>query len=186
MGKRWEKFKEIVDGAVKGMTMAAGVPAQDEPEQLEPMRSWKMEMLNERQREDLEEVVNLPGYEVLRDLYECALEGFITNLVETSPEDKKKVRELHRLVHAAYLFNKSVERQVAVYIKMAEAENEELRAIKAALAQPTGDPLQNIRVLNRVLNPIHQDDNPPPSEKARLRATKSILPTPMDEMLSGE
>ena len=186
MGRRWEKFKEIVDGAVQGMTMAAGIPAEDEPEQLEPMRSWKMEMLNDRQRQDLEEVVNLPGYEVLRDLYECALEGFITNLVETSPEDWEKVRERHRLVHAAYLFNKSVEKQVAVYMKMAEAENEELRVMKTALAQPVGDPLQNIKVLNKVLNPIHQEEAPPPSEKTRLRATKSILPTPMDEMLSGE
>lgn len=145
------------------------------------MRAYRQEPLSDYQRKDLLEIVNLPGYEVLLDLHESTLEGFITFLVETPPEDSIKVLAMHKICHAGYLFNRSVQQQVEAYKRIEEAEEQEAKEIKAALAARSGDPLEDEATLNKVLNPIFVTEPRPPKAKFVRRVPES----PLDTMLKG-
>ena len=145
------------------------------------MRAYRQEVLSDYQRKDLLEIVNLPGYEVLLDLHESTLEGFITFMVETPPEEEQKVLAMHKICHAGYLFNRSVQQQVEVYKRIEDAENKEARELKAMLEARTGDPLADENTFNKVLNPIYTPE-PPPERPKVIRKTAE---TPLDTMLKS-
>ena len=181
MGRLWEKFQDKVSDFITGSNTPEPAPSQPEPPP-PPMRAYRQEELSDYQRKDLMEIVNLPGYEVLLDLHESTLEGFITYLVETAPEgNDKRVLDLHKLFHAGYLFNRSVQKQVEAYRRIEEAEEQEAKEIKAALAARSGDPLEDEATLNKVLNPIFVPDPRPPKAKFVRRVPESLL----DTMLKG-
>ena len=181
MGKRWQDFQDKVSDFIAGPAQVEPAPQQPEtPPQ--PMRAYRQEELSDYQRKDLMEIVNLPGYEVLLDLHESTLEGFITYLVETPPEgNDKRILDLHKLVHAGYLFNRSVQKQVEAYKRIEEAEEQEAKEIKAALAARSGDPLEDTNTLNKVLNPIYVPEPQPPKAKFVRRVPE----TPLDAMLKA-
>jgi hypothetical protein len=177
MGKLWDRFKD----KLAEMAENQNVTVEMVPAQQKPMRSWRNELLSDEQRRDLEEVVNLPGYEVLQDLGENVLEGFITYLVQLDPSETQKVLAAHKLVHAGYLFQKSVQTQVSAYMELAKAENEEAAELKAALLPPSGNPLDNQDRLAKLLNPIHV-----PTQEVSKELTakqKRIIERPLDTML---
>jgi hypothetical protein len=178
MGRLWAKFQEKISGLASEKTPEpVKLPAPPAP----PMRAYRHEILNEEQRRDLMEIVNLPGYEVLLDLHESTLEGFITHLVETAPWETEKVLALHKLVHSGYLFNRSVQQQVSVYKQLDEAENAEAREMQAALVRQTSDPLSDGTTLNKVLNPLYVPEPPPP--KPVVVHPKQV--SPLDTMLKS-
>ena len=147
MGRLWERFKNKCEELVATPAPLTIIEAPDlpsPPEPAAPMRAYREEALSDNQRRDLLAVVNEPGYEVLLDLHESTLEGFITYLVETPVEDEKKVLALHKLCHGGYLFNRSVMKQVEAYKQIEYAENAEALAIKAALKTRSGDPLSDL------------------------------------------
>ena len=174
MGRLWNSFKEKLSG------MTEEVKPVVAPLQITPMRSWKNELLSDEQRRDLEEVVNLPGYEVLQDLAENVLEGFVTFLVQLSPEDPSKVLKAHEMVHAGYLYNKSIQTQVAAYMALAKAELDEAKEIKAALLPLEGDPLENSDRMAKLLNPLHVPQLPSQELTAKQRR---VVERPLDTML---
>ena len=181
MGRLWEKFQDKVSDFIAGSTQPEPAPSQPEPPP-PPMRAYRQEGLSEYQRKDLMEVVNLPGYEVLLDLHESTLEGFITYLVETPPEgNDKRVLDLHKLVHAGYLFNRSVQKQVEAYRRIEEDGEQEAKEIRAALAARSGDPLEDTNTLNKVLNPIYAPEPQPTKVKVVRRTSES----PLDMMLKS-
>jgi hypothetical protein len=177
MGRLWESFKEKCEELISPQKPAEPTPA---PEAVRiPMRAYRQEALSDYQRKDLLEIVNLPGYEVLLDLHESTLEGFITFLVETPPEEEKKVLAMHKVCHAGYLFNRSVQQQVEVYKRIEDAENKEAKELKAMLEKRTGDPLADEDTLNKVLNPIYVSETQPDRPKFK----RKVAETPLDTML---
>ena len=153
------------------------VPKVPEP----PMRSWRQELLNKSQMQDLEDTVNSPGYEVLQDLWESTLEGFVTFLVELDTADDKKILDAHKIVHGLHLGIKSINAQVNGYAQLLQAEREESAALTKALNPEYGsDPLENTDILGKLLNPIHQSAQ---KETLPLRAHKTAVETPLDKML---
>jgi len=174
MGRLWDKFAEKVQETFSKKPEVTTPLLEPEPQP--PMRTWRQELLSDEQRHDLEEVVNLPGYEVLQDLWESAHEGFITYLMQISPEDEKKVLAWHKAIHMADLYRKSVEAQVNAYMRLSEAERQEAADLKRALLGPS--PVENTETLNRLLDPMFV---PAPAETPRR--PKKIVTTPMDTML---
>jgi hypothetical protein len=180
MGKLWDRFhdwaKSLID--VPPMTMdKSPVPELK-------MRTWRNEMLSDHQRYDLIATVNSPGWNVVEDLMESTMEGFITHLVELPPEEEKKVLKYHSLVHSAYLFRKSLEAQIAVYEQLDAADQAEALEIKEqlrAINSPTEDPIENIEALNRLRDPLYAKQ--PPSEEKPTVILPDVKTTPMDEML---
>ena len=179
MGKLWDRFQDRLSEFVEGPPTPIVAPAVDPPV-VEKFRSWRDEPISEYQRRDLLSIVDEPGYEVLMDLHESTLEGFITYLVETPVEDEKKVLALHKLCHAGYLYNRSVMQQVAAYKQIADTENAEAMAIKAAMRTRSGDPLEDFDTLRRVLDPIHVTEPPLPKQR-QSKNTES----PMETMLQS-
>ena len=178
MGRLWESFKDKCEELVS--TPAPIVTPEVVLTPPAPMRAYRDEALSDNQRHDLLAIVNEPGYEVLLDLHESTLEGFITYLVETPVEDEKKVLALHKLCHAGYLFNRSVMKQVEAYKTIEYAENSEALAIKAAMKPQSGDPLLDLDILKKVLDPTYS--TPPTELKPKpSRNTDS----PLDTMLNS-
>jgi uncharacterized protein (UPF0297 family) len=174
MGKLWDQFKEKCE-ALTGATPVV------EEKKFTPARTWKNELLSNQQREDLEETVNTPGYEVLQDLGENTLEGFLTYLMQLDPADEKAVLAAHNIVHAGYLYQRSVQSQVQAYMQLNRAEREEAAELKRLLSPiPEGDnPLENYDRLAKVLDPIHVPQANPVTEKPAKQTQK----TPLDVML---
>ena len=149
------------------------------PEQ--PMRAWRNELLSRPQMQDLEETVNTPGYEVIKDLWANTMEGFITYMIELPPSKSDDILAYHKVVHGLYLGIKSVNAQVSGYVQLLQAEREEASALQKALEFKYGaDPLENTEVLNKLLNPIYQAQPPEPRPP---RAQRPVAETPLDKMM---
>lgn len=176
----WQDFKVKCLGFVPEAKEEPTV--ESKPPKVEINRAWRNTLLSDEQRLDLEDTVNTPGYEALQDLMENTLEGFVTHLIETDPADEKKVLAAQKLVHAGYLFKKSIETQVGVYLALNRADVEEASEMERLLNPENNVPnLDNLETLSKLLDPTHvskpkaQDTTKPP---VRQRPT-----TPLDEML---
>jgi hypothetical protein len=177
MGRLWDSFQEKISTVFKPL-----LPKKESEVEQKPMRAWRNELLNEHQRHDLIETVNSPGYEVLQDLWESTLEGFITYLVELPPEEEKKVLAYHKLVHSLYLGRKSVDEQVKAYQLIEEDERRETEQVKKLLlGKAVGDPLENYDTLAKVLDPTHQPE-PNIGHQVIPKHVREDK-TPMDKML---
>lgn len=183
MGRRWQEFKDKCEAMVESvLSPETSTEPEPAPTPSVPMRAYRQEPLNEYQRRDLLELVNSPGYEVLLDLHESTLEGFITSLVETPAEKQDEVLALHKLVHAGYLYNRSVQQQVETYRQIEEGRFAEAQELKDELARQAADPLSDETTFNKVLNPIYVPEAKPPKP---LRPATRVRETPLDKMLKS-
>jgi hypothetical protein len=183
MGRLWDSFQDKFTEMFSKPVLEKKDEVS-EPEQ-KPMRAWRNEKLNERQRRDLIDTVNSPGYDVLQDLQEYTMEGFITYLVELPPEDEEKILAYHKLVHALYLTRKSIDQQVQAYQLIEEDDRRETEEVKQLLiGKMRSDPLENYDALAKLLDPTHQPEPLGLSHKIVVPKRRSEPETPLDVMLS--
>jgi len=72
MGRLWDSFQDKFTEMFSKPVLAT--KEEPEPEQ-KSMRTWRAEKLNDRQRRDLIDTVNSPGYDVLQDLQESTMKA---------------------------------------------------------------------------------------------------------------
>lgn len=156
MGSLWEKFKSEWSSA----EMPSIVPKVEPPTKAKISRAYTMEQLSSEQRQDLEDLFNSDGYEVLQILMQRACEGFTTALLETDPADDKRVLAAHRVAHSAWLFNRSIEKQIEIELELLKAEKLEDRELEKILRKVMVMPdLNDPDVLASVLDATYQRRN---------------------------
>lgn len=196
MGRLWDSFRERFAGVsvpepepvTPAPVAAAAQPAPEPEKRFELKRAYTAEPLSSADRAELEEVRNLPGYEILRAIMERTCEGFVSALVNTDPKDKEAVLARHMLAHAAWKHYESVQLQVDAEININRIQREETRQLEAQIEKalnPKMPDLSDPDTLNRLLDPTYVPDSPAtePIDRVTVIQPKDH-PTALEQMLA--
>jgi hypothetical protein len=170
MGKLFNDFRTKFANAI---APTEPVAVKEEPvQELQPRstikRAYSAEPLSPEQRDELEEIMGMPGWEVLKTIHERTAEGFVSTLVETPADDEKAVLARHKLVNAAWIFFESVQRQCAFEVGINREARAQMKEIADLLKEPKMPDLNDPDTLNRLLDPLYRPDEEPVSPSVKV------------------